>query len=154
MSATVSFRATLLQGGKTATGIHVPDDLVASLGAGKRPPVKATIGTHTYRTTLGSMGGKTMLPVSAENRGLAGVAAGDDLDVVLELDVAPRQVAVPDDLAAALAPHPDARRFFDGLSNSQKRWFVMPIEDAKKPETRQRRVEKAVAMLREGKAQR
>ena len=154
MSTTVEFRATLLLGGKTATGIHVPDDVVAELGAGKRPAVKATIGSHCYRTTLGSMAGRTMLPVSAENRGLAGVAAGDELDVVLELDTAPRAVAVPDDLAAALAPHAGARRFFDGLSNSQKRWFAVPIEEAKKPETRQRRVEKAVAMLREGKAQR
>ena len=153
MSA-VTFRATLLQGGKTATGIHVPDEIVERLGSGKRPAVKATIGSHTYRSTLGSMGGRTMLPVSAENRRLAGIAAGDELDVALELDTAPREVTVPDDFAAALAPHAEARRFFDGLSYSQKRWFVLPIEEAKKPETRQRRIEKAVEMLREGKAQR
>jgi uncharacterized protein YdeI (YjbR/CyaY-like superfamily) len=82
------------------------------------------------------------------------VAAGDVVDVGLELDTAAREVTVPDDLAGELAREPDARRFFDGLSYSQKRWFVLGIEGAKKPETRQRRLVKAMAMLREGRGQR
>jgi hypothetical protein len=150
----VSFRATVEQGGKTATGIHVPDDVVAELGSGKRPAVRATIGDHTYRSTLGVMGGRTLLPVSADNRTKAGIAAGDKVDVRLELDTAPREVELPTDFATALDAVPEARRFFDALSYSQKRWFVLPIEEAKKPDTRERRIEKAVAMLREGKAQR
>ena len=92
--------------------------------------------------------------MSAENRQAAGVAAGDEIDVELELDTAPREVTVPDDFAAALATEPDAQRFFDGLSYSQQRWFVLGIEDAKTAETRQRRVTTAVARLREGRGQR
>ena len=148
------FRATVELGGKTATGIEVPTEVVESLGAGKRPPVRVTINGHTYRSTVASMGGRFMLPVSAENRSGAGVAAGDEVDVELEVDTAPREVAVPPDLAHALRRDDAARRFFDGLSYSQKRWFLSGIEEAKKPETRQRRVDKAVAMLWEGKAQR
>ena len=77
-------------GGKTATGIPVPDDVVAGLGAGRRPAVVVTIGDHTYRSTVAVMGGRSMIPLSAEHRGLAGVAAGDDVEVHLELDDAPR----------------------------------------------------------------
>ena len=147
-------RATIELGGKTATGIEVPAEVVEMLGAGKRPPVRVTINGHTYRSTVASMGGRFMLPVSAENREGAGVAAGDEVEVDLDVDREPREVAVPSDLADALRSDEAARTFFEGLSYSQQRWFVSGIEGAKKPETRQRRVEKAVAMLREGKAQR
>ncbi len=148
------FRATVELGGKTATGIEVPAEVVEMLGAGKRPPVRVTLNGHTYRSTVASMGGRFMLPVSAENREDAGVAAGDEVEVDLDVDREPREVAVPSDLADALRGDEAARTFFEGLSYSQQRWFVSGIEGAKKPETRRRRVEKAVAMLREGKAQR
>lgn len=148
------FRTTLQLEGKTATGFSVPADVVEALGKGKRPPVLVTIGTHTYRSTVAAYGDVFMLPLSAENRNAAGVAAGDEIDVELELDTAPREVAVPDDFATALAAEPVARRFFDGLSYSQQRWFVLGIEDAKTVETRQRRISAAVARLLEGRGQR
>ena len=146
------FHATLELAGKTATGIRVPPEIVAGLGQGKKPPVKVTIGSHTYRSTIAPRGDRFLLPVSAENRAAAGVSAGDAVDVEIVLDTAPREVTVPADLADALAREPDAKGFFDGLSYSQKSWFVLSVEGATKPETRQRRVDKAVVMLREGRA--
>jgi bacteriocin resistance YdeI/OmpD-like protein/uncharacterized protein DUF1905 len=146
------FRATIEPAGKTATGFQVPDDVVTALGAGRRPPVRVTIGGHTYRSTVASMGGRFMVGVSAQNRTAAAVAAGDEVDVDLELDTEPREVDVPEDLAAALDGEPEARRFFDGLSYSRKQWFVLRIEQAKKAETRRRRLDETVTMLREGRS--
>jgi len=148
----MKFRATLELGGKTATGIEVPTEVVDALGSGKRPAVRVTIRGHTYRSTVASMGGRFMLPVSAENRESAGIAAGDDIDVDLELDTEPREVTVPADFAAALKRETKAKKFFDGLSYSKQRWHVLSIEGAKSPETRQRRIEKSIGMLREGRA--
>lgn len=147
--ATRRFRATVRLNGRTATGIEVPAEVVEGLGAGRRPKVRATVAGHTYRSSVASMGGTYMLPVSAEQRERAGIAAGDEVDVELEPDTAPREVTVPDDLAAALDP--EARRFFDGLSYSNKRWYVLWIEGAKRAETRERRVRQAAVMLREGR---
>ena len=93
-----------------------------------------------------------MLPVSAEVRGGAGVAAGDELEIDVELDTTPREVVVPEDLGAALDADADARRFFDGLSYSNKRRIVLSVEGAKTAETRERRIGKAVASLHDGKA--
>jgi Bacteriocin-protection, YdeI or OmpD-Associated/Domain of unknown function (DUF1905) len=145
------FRTTLELGGKTATGIHVPDEVVDALAAGRRPAVKVTIGDHTYRSTIASRGDRYLLPVSAEHREAAGIAAGDTIDVDVVLDTEPRVVEAPADLVAALEPHPEARRFFDGLTASQQKVFVLSVESAKTEETRRRRVEKAVGMLREGR---
>src|SRR4051794_13038612 len=96
------FRATIEIAGKTATGIRVPEEVVTTLGAGKRPAVRATVAGHTYRTTIAPRGGAFKLPVSAENREQSGVAAGDVVDVDIELDTEPREVAVPADFADAL----------------------------------------------------
>ena len=145
------FRTTLLQNDKTATGIRVPDDVVESLGKGKRPPVRVTINGYTYRSTIAVMGGDYMVGVSADNRAGAGVRGGDEIDVDIELDTAPREVSVPPDFAAALDAEPDARRTFDGLSYSNKSWHVLQIEGAKTDETRQRRIGKSVEALREGR---
>ncbi len=145
------FRATVELGGKTATGIRVPAEVVARLGPSKRPPVRVTINGHTYRSSVAPLGGEFMLTVSAENREAAGVAAGDEVDVEIELDTEPREVIVPPDFADAINRDADARRFFDGLSYSNKRRYVMGIEEAKTAETRQRRIAKAVSMLREGR---
>ena len=112
------FHTTLLQADKTATGIIVPDEVVESLGAGKRPPVKVTINGFTYRNTIAVMGGVYMVGVSAANRAGAGVAGGDEIVVEIELDIEPRVVEVPADLAAALDAEPRARETFDRLSNS------------------------------------
>jgi len=147
----MKFRTTILQGGKTATGIRVPDDVMAALAAGKKPPVRVTINGHTYRSTVATIDGQPMVGVSAENRALAGVAGGDEVDVDIELDTAPREVDVPAELAAAMAGDAAARQFFDSLSNSQKGWHTYQINSAKTDETRQRRVEKSMQMLREGR---
>ncbi|HUY76522.1 MAG TPA: YdeI/OmpD-associated family protein [Ktedonobacterales bacterium] len=148
----MQFRANILLNGKTATGIQVPEEIVAGLGSSKKPAVRVTIGGYTYRSTIATMGGKFMLPVSAEVRAQAGVAAGDVVDVDLELDTAPREVAIPADFADAIARDADAKRFFDGLSYSNQRRITLSIEDAKTAETRQRRIEKAVSMLHDGRS--
>jgi hypothetical protein len=140
------------QSGKTATGFRVPAEVVEALGAGKRPPVRVTINGYTYRNTVAVMGGGYMIGVSAENRAGAGVAGGDEVEVDLELDTAPREVAVPVDLADALDAEPEARRTFDALSYSNRSWHVLSIDGAKTPETRRRRIEKSVSALREGRA--
>jgi len=147
----VRFQTTVELGGKTATGMQIPDDVVATLGTGRRPAVRVTVGGHTYRTTVASMGGRFLVPLSAENRTAAGVAAGDEVDVDIELDDAPREIAVPDDLAAALAADDQARTYFDSLAFTHRKEWVRWIEEAKKPETRTTRVAKTVQSLREGK---
>ena len=145
------FRTTILQGGKTAAGIVIPDEIVEGLGAGKKPPIRVTIAGHTYRSTVARRGDRYLVGVSAENRAAAGVAGGDEVDVDIELDDQPREVTVPPDLAAALDADAQAKDFFEGLSYSQKQWYVLPIEEAKKPDTRRRRIAKAVSMLLEGR---
>ncbi|OUS96936.1 YdeI/OmpD-associated family protein [Rhodococcus sp. NCIMB 12038] len=144
------FRTTIELGGKTATGFRIPESVVADLGSGKRPAVRITIGGYTYRTTVAPMGSVFMIPLSAENRSGAGVAAGDEVDVDVELDTEPRVVTVPPDFAEALDRQPDARKAFDALSYSNQRRHVLSIEGAKTDETRQRRIGKAVDKLREG----
>lgn len=144
----MKFRTIVELNGKTATGIRVPAEVVADLGAGKRPAVRVTINDYTYRSTVAPMGGVFMLPVSAEVRERAGVAAGDEIEVTLEPDTAPREVDVPPDFAAALAREPDARRRFDELSYSNQRRYVLSIVEAKTDETRQRRIARAISELR------
>jgi hypothetical protein len=141
------FRTTIELGGKTATGFQVPPEVVAALGRGKRVPVVVAINGHTYRSTIAPYSGAYYLPLSAENRTSAGVAAGDEIEVELAVDDQPRDVAVPSDLAAALEAS-GARPAFDALSYSRKRQIVEPIEAAKAADTRQRRIDKAVEQLR------
>jgi Bacteriocin-protection, YdeI or OmpD-Associated/Domain of unknown function (DUF1905) len=145
------FRTTILEAGKTATGIRVPDEIVEALGKGKRPPVRVTINGFTYRSTVAVMDGNYMVGVSAENRAGARVQGGDVVDVDLELDTAPREVALPADFAAALDREPSARRTFDALSPSNKGWHVSSVEGAKTAETRERRIARQVEALREGR---
>jgi Bacteriocin-protection, YdeI or OmpD-Associated/Domain of unknown function (DUF1905) len=144
----VRFRATLETNGRTATGIEVPSSVVDALGAGKRPPVRITLREHTYRTTVARMGGRFLVPVSAEVREAAGVTAGDEIDVGIELDDAPRTVDVPADLAAALAEVPEAALAWEKLSYTHQKEWARSVEDAKKPETRARRVAACVEALR------
>lgn len=141
------FHATLELNGRTATGIRVPADVVAALGSGKRPAVHVTIGAHSWRSTIAVYGGEYLLGVSAANRAAAGIAAGDEVDVDVTLDEAPRTIEVPPDLAAALAADPAARAAFDALSYSKQRWYVEPLAEAKTPETRARRIAKVITML-------
>ena len=148
------FRTTLESSGKQAAGFQVPDEVVDGLGGGRRPKVTVTINGYTWRTSIGIVDGRTMIGVPLDRRADAGVAAGDSMDVEVALDTAVREVVVPADFAVALASAPEAERFFAGLNYSERRWFVLGIEDAKTPETRARRIEKAVTRLGEGRGQR
>jgi hypothetical protein len=144
----LTFRTTVELGGKTATGFAVPDEVVAALDAGKRPAVQVSLNGHTYRSTVATMGGRFMLPLSAENRAAARLAAGDEVEVTLVLDSAPREVDVPAELAAAFAQEPAVEAFFTGLAPSHRKEWVRWVEEAKKPETRATRVEKTLEALR------
>ena len=142
------FRAVLELHGRTATGIEVPPDVVAGLGSGERPAVRVTLGEHTYRSTVARRGGRYLLPVSAKNREAAGLRAGEEVTVELTLDTQPREVSVPADLAEALARVAGARRAFDALSYTRRKEHVRSVEEAKRPETRQRRIERTLESLR------
>ncbi len=144
----MKFRTTLLLAGKTATGIVVPPEIVEALGSGKRPPVSITINGYSYRSTVAVMGGDYMLPVAAEHRVAAGIQAGEEIEVEVVLDTAPREVVVPDDLAQAMDAAPGARAKFDSLSYSNRKERVLLVESAKTAETRLRRIEKVVTELK------
>jgi hypothetical protein len=142
------FRTTLLATGKTAAGIVVPPEIVDALAAGRRPRVRVTINNHTYRSTIAVRGGQYLLGVSAENRRAAGIQPGNEIDIQLALDSEPRHVTVPPELAAALDHEPEARTRFDVLSYSAQQRLTLPIENARTPQTRQRRVAAALQALR------
>ncbi len=125
---------------------------MAALAAGKAPKVAVTINGHTYRSSVAMMRGEPMIGVSEAVRTASGVRGGETVEVDVVVDTAPRVIAVPDDLAAALDAEPAARATFDKLSYSNQRFWVEPIEAAKAEETRRRRIEKAVATLGEGRA--
>jgi hypothetical protein len=144
------FRTKILAAGKTAAGIEVPPKVVEGLGSTKVPPVRVTINGYTYRSTVAVMGGKFMIGVSNENRKAAGVAAGETVDVDLELDTQPRVLELPADFAKALDREPKARKVFEGLSYSKKQLLVLPVANGKTPETRQRNIDKALAALKNG----
>jgi Bacteriocin-protection, YdeI or OmpD-Associated/Domain of unknown function (DUF1905) len=148
----MEFRTKVVLGGATATGLQVPDDVVEGLGAGKRPPVQVTLGDHTYRTTVAPMGGAYWVPLAAEHRQAAGVAADDEVDVRIELDTAPREVVLPEDLANAMDR--TARTAFDALAYSHQKEWVRWVQEAKRPETRASRIGKTVESLRAGKKSR
>jgi len=136
---------------KTATGIEVPAEVLARLDRGARPAVVVTVGGHTYRTTVGSMGGRAMIPLSAENRTAVGAQAGDEVEVEVTLDLAPRTVEVPEDLAAVLSADSAARATFDTLAPGQRKEWIRWVTEAKKAETRADRVVKTVEALAAGR---
>ena len=142
------FVATLEQHG-SGTVVVVPYDLKEAFGSG-RPPVRATVNGYTFRTTLFTMGGRALLGLNREVREAATVEPGQKVSVELERDDEPRTVEVPSDLAAALDADPVVSETFDGLSYTHRKEYVRWIEEAKRTETRTRRVEKSVEMLREG----
>lgn len=144
----MQFPATIQLSGKSATGVTVPDDVVAALGGGNRPAVRVTLNGYTYPTTVARMGGVFMFPVSAAVREQAGVSAGDKVEVEIELDTAPREVTIPPALAEMLDAHPDAKQAFGKLSYTNQKRHVLAVEGAKAEETRRRRLEKILAELR------
>jgi hypothetical protein len=132
---------------RNATGLQAPAEAIAALGKDKKPPVKVSLNGYTYRTTVAVLGDVFMLSLSAENREAAGVKPGDMVEVTLELDEEPRTVAVPDDLAAALAKKPGAMAAFEASTYSARKEFVRQVETAKAQETRQRRIAGIVEKL-------
>lgn len=143
---------TTLQARGPAAAVVLDDDQVAILGEGaKRFPVAATVNGYTWRTSVARMGGEFLVGLSKAVREAAGVAAGDRVDVVLALDIAPREVEVPEALASALARDEQAREKFDALAFTHRKEYARWIEEAKREETRERRVAQALAMLREGR---
>ncbi len=144
----MEFSTTIELGKKTATGFEVPDHVVESLGSTKRPAVRVTINGFTYRSTVARMGGRFLIPLSAENRTGANVAAGETVVVDIVLDTEPREVILPEDVAAALDADPVAKGAFETLSYSNRRRHVLAIESAKTEETRRRRIDRVLGELR------
>jgi antitoxin component of MazEF toxin-antitoxin module len=138
---------TIRSAGKTAAGMVIPDEVVAALGPSRHPAVTVTIGGYTFRSSIARMGGVFMLPLTAETRAGAHVAAGDTIEIEIELDTAPREVAIPSDLAVALDGDPAAKQRFAALSYTNQRRLVIPIEALKGEAARERRVERTVAAL-------
>jgi hypothetical protein len=148
----MKFKAELESSGKNTAGFVIPAEIVEKLGGGGHPKVSVTINGYTFRTSIARMGGRYMLGVSAERRTAAGVSAGDVLEVDVELDTAPREVDVPEEFAAALAADPAAQAFWQTLSYSKQQWHTLQVTGAKTEETKARRIEKSIGMLREGRA--
>lgn len=130
-------------------GLEVPPEVVEALGGGKRPPVTITVNGHSWKSRVAIMRGRYLLGLSNANRQAIGAETGDEVEVDLELDTEPRVVVEPDDFARALDADPAARTAYDSLPYGRKRVHVLAIDSAKKPETRQRRIEKALAELRD-----
>jgi hypothetical protein len=145
-----TFETTVVSSGNN-TGIVVPVEVIEQLGAGKRPPVLVDVNGYEYRSTVAVMGGQHMIGISAAVRAATGLTGGDPIRVTLTVADTPREVDVPADLAAALAAEDGTSAFFEKLSNSLQRYHVDTINGAKSAETRQRRIEKAVALFRDGK---
>ena len=144
----MEFTTILQLDGKTATGIRVPDEAVAALGGGKRIPVSVTINGTRYASTIATMRGEPKIPVSAEIRSAAGIAAGDTITVQLERDDAPRTIDLPADLADALRADPAASDRFAALSYSNQRRQVLSVTGARTAETRTRRIQRVLDELR------
>jgi len=141
-------RLELERTGANTAGFRIADDVVEELAGGRRPKVVVTVGPHTWRSSIANMGGEFWLGVSKENREAAGVAAGETLDLELALDTAARTVDVPDDLAAELARDPAVRTAWAGWSFTRRKEAARQLTEARKPETRERRLLKVLAELR------
>ncbi|MDP9027461.1 MAG: YdeI/OmpD-associated family protein [Actinomycetota bacterium] len=143
-----TFTTTLHQQGNNV-GIIVPDVVVAELGAGKRPLVTVTInGSYTFVYTVAVMGGRNMIGFSSAHRAASGLNGGDEVEIELQLETAPREVELPPELSAALAADPVAAAAFEKLSFTFRKEHARSITEAKAEETRQRRLDKIMAGLR------
>ena len=149
----LQLRATLEPRGPAAA-IILTDEQVAALGAGKTPPVRVTANGVSVAARVGRMGGENLVGLSKKLRADLGVEIGDVIDVVIALDAAPREIAVPPELAVAFAADTAAKAAFDALAPSHRKEFARWIDEAKRDETRRSRVEQALQMLREGRTRR
>ena len=149
--ASASFKTTLTAMGNN-TGIEVPEEVIEALGSGKRPPVMVKVNGYEYQNTVGVMGGKYLVSVSAAVRAATGLKGGDPIDVTLTVADKPGSVELPPDFEAALNADKTALTFFGNLSNSLQRFHVDNINGAKTAETRQRRIQKSISLFLSGKA--
>ena len=147
------FKTTVLGTRGNTTGLEVPAEVMAALGPQKRPRVKVTLSGYTYQSTIGVMGGRSLIPLSSAHREAAGVKAGDTVDVSIELDMAPQVTEIPTDLLVALSKA-GVKGTFDALAPSRRKEFVRQVVEAKAQETRERRIAKIVSELsRTGRAE-
>ena len=142
----IKFKTTILQFGNN-TGIEVPEKILEQLGSSKKPLVVVSLNNYVYRSAVAKMGDKYLISLSAENRKNAKVKGGDNLEVTLDLDTAPRTVEVPLELQKALDKNKTAKANFEKLAPSRKKAIVFSISDAKTDDTRVRRIEKAIESL-------
>jgi hypothetical protein len=146
----VTFMTTIMKSqSKNATGIPVPPEVMTALGNQKKYSVVVSLNGFTYRSTVSFYSGEFLLPLSAAHREAAGVGAGEQVEVTLELDLEPRTVEVPDDLRIALSAQTGANEAFDALSYSKRKEFVRQVNDAKTQETRDRRISGIVTKMSE-----
>ena len=145
----MKFTANIHQMGNN-TGIDVPTEVRDALAGGKNPLVRVTLAGHTWGSKIATMGDRLLIGVSADIRKITGVKGGETHEVEVLLDDKPRIVEAPGDLQAALDADPVAKAAWDKLAPSHKKAHVTAIEGAKAPETRLRRVQKAVEMLTQG----
>ena len=150
MSAKIAFDSTVTSSGNN-TGMVVPDEVIKRLGAGRRPAVIVNVNGYEFRSTVGVMGGKHMLSISAAIRKETGLQGDDAIQVTLMVANGPREVGIPSDLAEALAAEPAVSEYFSKLSNSVQRYHVDNINVAKSAATRQRRIERAITLFRDGR---
>jgi len=146
----VTFETTVAVTGNN-TGLVVPEEAIEQLAAGKRPPVLVHVNGYEYRNTVGVMGGRYMISISAAVRMATGLKGGDPIRVTLTVADTPQEVTLPADFAAALAGDAQASVFFGKLSNRMQRYHIDNITAAKSADTRQRRIDKAIALFRAGK---
>ncbi len=147
----IELTTTLVARGPAAA-VLLDDEQVAAVGEGaKRFPVRATVNGFTWRTSVARMRGEFLLGLNREVRESAGAEAGDEVEVAIELDSEPREVEMPEALARALADDALARARFDALAFTHRKEYARWIADAKREETRERRVRQALERLREGK---
>lgn len=146
MTVSTTYRTTMLLAGRN-TGIPVPPEVLEQLGAGKRPGVAVVVNGYRYASTVGAMGGRSLIPFSAEHRAASGIAGGDDIEVELIVEDAPRDIPVPDDLGSALADA-GATAAFAALAPSRRKAHVVAVTGAKAAETRERRIRGIVDGLR------
>jgi hypothetical protein len=144
---TLRIRTVLPENGP-ATAIELTDEQVEALGGGKRAAVRVTIAERTARLRLSVMGGRNLIGMSKAARAQLGVEIGDEVDAEIDLDAEIRDVEVPKDLAAALDAEPQVRAAFDALAPSRRKEVARSVTEAKRPETREKRIASAVAALR------
>lgn len=147
----MKLKTKVIKTGKTSAGLIIPDDFIEKLGGGKKPKVKVKFNDYEYRGSIAFMHGNFWLSVTNETREKSGVEIDEEIVVDILLDDAPREVTIQEDFQKALDENPEAESFFQTLSYRNKRWYTMPIEAAKKTETRERRIAKSIDMLKEGK---